>query len=88
MNKYTFIFEYNKGTYISQYITAKLEEAIYQWACTADIPSLNDEERDQLIKEINEGNETPTSIDGVDNVWCLFLRIGKKSHLLNIVQTI
>lgn len=89
MDKYTFVIEYRKGTYIQQLLADDLTASINLWISQInqfDIPDLGTEEKAILEKEII--NEKPTRIQGVDNVWCMFLKI-KKTHLLvNIIKTV
>ena len=88
MEKYTFIFEYKKGTYIKQVESRNLIDAIRLWSCqlnATDIPDFDDKKQKQLQHEI--ALEDPIALYGMNNVWCMFLRIGRSSYLLNIVAT-
>ena len=89
MKKYTFIFEYKRGTYIKQISAPSLKDSILIWGSlinSSEIPGFDDLKQKQLIKQIQ--NETACLLDGMENVWCLFPRVGYSSHLLNIVATL
>lgn len=88
MNRYTFIFEFKQGTYISQIVSENIDFAVNQWVNQINnIEGLNltNEELLDLQKEVL--NEEPTPIKGLLNVWCMFFALGKFNGLLNIVLT-
>ncbi len=90
MEKYTFVFEYKRGTYIKQIESGNLKEALKKWSKLiniSEIAGFDSEKLEQLQKEIQNEAESPRLLDGMDDVWCLFLRIGYSSHLLNIIAT-
>ncbi len=88
MLKFTFIFEYNGGTYINQISALTLIDAIRNWAdeIGPEIPNFKSREKQQLNNEIKI--ENPSLLSGLENVWCMVLKIGNSTHLLNIVATI
>ena len=75
MKKFTFIAEYKKGTYISQYESSNLMEALVIWADNLDI-------------QFRDNFYSPVSIEKVDNVWCSSYVIFRSLLLLNIVETV
>ncbi|MES2827071.1 MAG: hypothetical protein V4687_02910 [Bacteroidota bacterium] len=86
MKQYTFIFEFNGGTYVSQVVSNNVADSVSKWA-----ESIDDEDmtgmtaalRQQLNLQV--ANEDPVLLDGMNNVWCLCFTIGGKASLLNIV---
>ena len=87
---YTFIFEYRKGTYISQIMAETISIAISNWASTIDgsiIPNFTSVDRDALINELKKEENTPVAIKKMSNVWCVFFKIRRSYSLLNIVLT-
>ena len=89
MNRYTFITEFKKGTYIQQISANDLESSIKQWVNKIDqfnIPGIGVVEKNKIEKGLLF--EEPTKIAGVENVWCLFFKLRKSSVLVNIVSTL
>ncbi|MFN8431864.1 MAG: hypothetical protein U0V04_17915 [Spirosomataceae bacterium] len=89
MNKFTFITEFQKGTYIQQVSAIDLESSIKEWVDIIDqfnIPGIGGVEKSKIKKELLY--EKPTKIKGVENVWCLFFKLRKSSVLVNIVGTL
>jgi hypothetical protein len=88
MKKYTFLFEFKKGTYVKQVLSADIRNAIIEW-----FHSLNSEEMSGMTDDIKNtlkielDQEEPILIDGMDNVWCMFFKINKLSCLLNVVES-
>lgn len=91
MEKFTFITEYKKGTYIRQVITDTLSEAIFMWSnyilLNCSIIGMTEQESKDFFKELNKDFNTPSKISEVDNVWCIYLKIGRNKLLTNIVMT-
>lgn len=88
MEKYTFICEYKKGTYIHQLLANNISDALHEWVRkidTLEIPSIGKRQKEYLLAELK--SETPTPIRGVDHVWCVYFLINKSSLLINIVCT-
>jgi hypothetical protein len=89
MNKYTFIFEFKGGTYVSQILSDNLNFAINKWASNDDyFRKINffDKEIKILKKEIH--NDEPILLRGLSNVWSMYLQIDDFGCLINIVQTV
>lgn len=66
MEKYTFIFEYKRGTYIKQVVAGSLEEATIKWASLiddAEIPGFDDLKQKRLKEEIQK--ELPCKLNGI-----------------------
>jgi hypothetical protein len=88
MKKFTFIFEFEQGTYVKQIVSNSLEKSLPIWFDLLnedEIPNMGEDVQKQLKLEI--GKESPTLLQGMDNVWCMFFSIGNKTALLNIVDS-
>ena len=88
MEKYTIVFEFKGGTYISQYHASNIKEAVLLWAKNSDngsIPNISIIEKQQIYNSLLE--DEPTSLSGIENVWCNFFRIKRKGYLINTILT-
>ncbi len=88
MNKYTFVFEFKGGTYISQFKANSLKKAISKWVHEVEIPKLTVKIRDKLIKETKMSDVKPILLTGLQNVWCMVLEVRGHIYLLNIIKTV
>jgi len=88
MPLYTFILDYQGGTYISQTAAASPDHAINNWANSFDassIPGFSPDMKVELIQASSE--EKPTAIEGVENIWCISCSIKGRLLLIHFVQT-
>jgi hypothetical protein len=88
MPLYTFIMDYDGGTYVSQVKAPSPKSACLKWARGLDgeqIKGLGGKSHESLIAEIKD--ESPTPIHGVLNAWCATALIRGTLALINIVQT-
>ena len=88
MKKFTFIAEYKKGTYISQYESSNLMEALVIWADNLDIQFFTEKVKTKIQEKVRDNFYSPVSIEKVDNVWCSSYVIFRSLLLLNIVETV
>lgn len=88
MKKFTFIAEYKKGTYISQYESSNLMEALVIWADNLDIQFFTEKVKAKIQEKVRDNFYYPVSIEKVDNVWCSSYVIFRSLLLLNIVETV
>ena len=88
MKKFTFIAEYKKGTYISQYESSNLMEALVIWADNLDIQFFTEKVKAKIKEKVRDNFYSPVSIEKVDNVWCSSYVIFRSLLLLNIVETV
>ena len=88
MKKFTFIAEYKKGTYISQYESSNLMEALVIWADNLDIQFFTEKVKAKIQENVRDNFYSPVSIEKVDNVWCSSYVIFRSLLLLNIVETV
>lgn len=87
MKKYTFVCEFKKGTYISQYKSDNLRGALVIWSENLDINFYQEKDKERIISEVKSINNEPIAIKGIDNVWCMTCLIKKSLLLLNIIET-
>ncbi len=92
MNLYTFILEFDEGTYIEQIEAEDLMRAIEGWIDylknqTNDIPSLDHQTILDFESQMKSQEEVPVSLDGLRNVWCLNMESEEGLALINVVQT-
>ena len=93
MPLYTFIAEYDGGTYVSQVTALDSKSAVFAWAEDLDvnaIPNVGVKAKAKLIETLQQDEEDGVGhvlLDGLSNVWffCVGLR-GKFMHV-NFVQT-
>ena len=87
MALFTFVLEFDGGTYISQFRALSAHRAVGEYAARMlrdkGVATLS--MRRRLAAALSA--ETPVTIEGVRNVWCCSASIGKKFALLNIVAT-
>jgi hypothetical protein len=87
MALFTFILEFDGGTYISQFRATSVRRAVSKYAqhlLSNEVVSTPDV-RKRLGDALSA--DAPVAIDGVRNVWCRSTSIGKKFALLNVVTT-
>ena len=93
MNKYTFIFEFKKGTYIKQILSEDVQSATIEWGSLInkdeiEIPNISDEELDLLRSYLSDDDYKVVNILNVTNVWCITFSIKKHFALLNVILTV
>ena len=91
MEKFTFITEYKKGTYIRQIMSTTLDLAIAIWIeyvlSNSNLLGMNEQESLIYASEMRKDFNAPSVVNDVDNVWCIYLKIGRYTFLTNIVIT-
>lgn len=90
MATYTFILDYQNGTYISQKEADDLRSACFAWkeeiATGGYIPGLNPKVLTEVFEEsIDEF--PPQPIDGLQNVWLFHIMLDDDMMDVHIVQT-
>jgi hypothetical protein len=87
MALFTFVLEYDRGTYISQCRAATVRSAVARYALhLAGNKAVSTVSVRNRLADALSGEE-PIPVDGVRNVWCCSASIGKKFALLNVVAT-
>jgi len=86
MALFTFVLEFDGGTYISQFSATSVRGAATQHA--SHVVS-NKAVAVPVGRRLADGlsAEKPVPLEGVRNVWCCSTSVGKKFALLNIVAT-
>lgn len=90
MATFTFIANYNGGTFIRQAQAADVLQACRVWAVAVvknqDIPDLNTA---KFLKNVADDMDEfpPAPLDDTPNVWCFTVGSGKAFMLVNIVKT-
>lgn len=59
MKKFTFIAEYKKGTYISQYESSNLMEALVIWADNLDIQFFTEKVKAKIQEKVRDNFYSP-----------------------------
>ena len=88
MKKFTFISEYKGGTYIDQYESLNIYDALIFWQKKLDNTIYAEHDIELLSKEIQLEDYKPTPINGIENVWCCVFLSGDSFLLLNIIETV
>ena len=90
MATYTFITDFQGGTYVSQKEAGDLRTACFLWkaeiAAGGYIPRLNAESFSQAF-DADMDELPPIPLDGLRNVWLFHLMLGDDQLDLHIVQT-
>jgi hypothetical protein len=89
MPLYTFIMEFEGGSYISQVKASSPKSACVKWAEILDpsgIYRLSETGKSILVEEMRK--EVPVAIKGVTNTWFTSAVIRGKSANINLVQTV
>lgn len=89
--RYTFIMNYDGGTFIAQIEAKNEHNAMRVWLRELDVNNIEgftEKERQRLIDEDFE-DEDPIPIEGCTNIWCFGLRVSnyKELALINFVKT-
>jgi len=87
MKKFTFITEFRDGTYISQYESDHIQNAISQWATMLDFVK-SSKEKEIIKSKMNDDFYKPVRVETVENVWCVSFTVKRSFLLLNIVETV
>jgi hypothetical protein len=88
MALYTFVLEYDGGTYIAQVRSQSPKSAIKKWlnhiakdSTMGLSPNIKKSLTDNFI------TDTPTPITGISKTWCISASVRGKLALVNLVQT-
>lgn len=88
MPLYTFVMEYNGGTYVSQINSILLQRACIEWAKnleTSEIYSFGQRDKEMLIEQIR--SKKPVLLKGMTNAWYVSALIRGNLASINVVQT-
>jgi len=84
---FTFVLEFNGGTFIEQHRSLSVTDALEKWATALEKNTVvaNKRVRVQLAARIRE--DEPALLQVIQNVWCCTGSAGRKFALLNIIRT-
>jgi hypothetical protein len=85
---YTFIMDYDGGSYTSQVRAPSTKAACVKWARELEIDQMagiGARSKVKLVEDMKE--ETPTPLAGRLNVWCATALIRGRLALISIVRT-
>ena len=87
MALYTFIMDFDGGTYISQVSGSGIAEAKKKWGGRrfTEIPRLTPTARDEIRSGMSNGSAV--ALEGLKNAWCTSFTLRNKLALVNIVKT-
>lgn len=85
MGLFTFLLEYDGGTYISQVRGNSPSAALKKWTAEFRVAGLTKARREELVRGLT--GDVLTAISGARGVWCLSATCGRKLALMNIVET-
>lgn len=88
MPTFTFVIDYDGGTYISQSGGASPKAALRAWLRSFDfsvIPRLSTRAVQTLRREVCA--DTPTPVDSVRSVWCIGAALPRRYFMIHIIKT-
>lgn len=88
MTKYTFVFEFRGGTYLSQTIAGSVMDAIKMWAIEIDssqIELMGHSEKSELIS-LSESIEL-VIVKTLDKVWCISGLLCEVFFIAHIIES-
>jgi hypothetical protein len=85
---YTFLLEYKGGTYISQIEADSNKSALMKWSESLNVSEIEGigEKMKEQIKNAAK-LETPSLLQGMNNVWCATFLLAGNLALVNFVKT-
>ncbi|KPM77842.1 MULTISPECIES: hypothetical protein [unclassified Pseudoalteromonas] len=86
---YTFLMDWNGGTFISQSRGDNIQEATKGWLNQLSIEEIKTSERSlSLFKSSLQDDLQPIAIEGNTSVWCLSEFISGELAIINIIATL
>jgi hypothetical protein len=90
-NLFSFIADFDGGTFISQHRKENLNAALLSWAknsgfCASAELTRND--LSNLLTQINDTDKQPIAISEMENVWCSSYLVGGRLLVVHIVHTV
>lgn len=84
---YTFFLEFDGGTFISQYKSTSLENAILQWSKKLSLSAIGarDIYKNSFLLDVKK--EAVVNVVDVESVWCISPYIGKEIAIVHIIGT-
>ncbi|RVT93370.1 hypothetical protein [Sphingomonas crocodyli] len=85
---FTFICEFEGGTYASQVQALNAHHALMEWGKSLRHSRPMGDRAEIIADAAFDEDEPPTPLDGLDNVWCWTTEIDGRLLLANIVRTL
>jgi len=88
MQIFTFLMDFEGGTYVSQHAAVDLKLAVQAWVGAIDLASIEGigiGDRQEFAKQMSKSGTTPLS--GMNNVWCIDGILSDRLALVHIVKT-
>lgn len=85
---FTVVFEYDKGTFISQFKIEELKDLLLKW--TYDLLTqkiINYLDYENLSSELKEEDNGLIEVKGLRNIWTTSVNLSKGFALINIIST-
>ncbi len=84
---FTCILDYDGGTFVSQVVSASVDEAKRKWAEKLDLRAIgiDESERSAFLNDVFD--EDPAPLRGMNGVWCLSPTIAGKLGITHVVAT-
>jgi hypothetical protein len=90
MSVYTFIMDYDGGTYVSQVRSSSPIGAARKWAQSFDtrgVEGIGEASKLQMVNEVESGYKKPVPLDGMLNTWFVSFLLRGKLAKVNLVKT-
>ncbi len=84
---YTFVMDWNGGTYVSQFSGNDVSSTITTWADSIDTNMLDIQPEDKANFVADAKSENAVALDGVSKTWAISPNIKGKMATVNIVET-
>jgi len=88
---FTFLVDFDGGTFISQHQAGSLSAAILSWVETFDFSVFTDVSKkdwSNLIAQVHEPDKQPVAVNGLKNTWCASYLVGGRILIVHIVNTV
>ena len=90
MKLFTFLLEYDQGSYVSQIESDSFRNASICWANELEIDSiygLGPASKKEIIQQMNDEDNNPIQIENTINAWCSDFVVRGKLGIVTIVKT-
>lgn len=88
MPRYTFVLDFEGGTYLSQVTAPSPEEGRIAWVkqmVWAEIPGSNEGFQEAVMVGI--GDETLTPLNGLEKVWCFSILPQERFGMVHVIES-
>ncbi|MFS2109226.1 hypothetical protein ACCC88_06045 [Sphingomonas sp. Sphisp140] len=84
-NLFTFVCEFEGGTYLSQAWAPDAVQAVREWAAMLERERPMGAVSDRIARAVFENEETPVPISGLTGVWCWSATVADSLVLTDII---